>query len=102
MIVKTITNDYEFYEWLKESDSYKDNFSVEGAKALQAYIEELSEDIGESVEFDPVAWCIEWTEWESLKEFNKEQGTEYQTWEEVQDETHVIELDNGRAVVQDF
>ena len=102
MIVQTITNDYEFYEWLKESGSYKDNFSVEGAKALQSYIEELSEDIGESVEFDPIAWCVEWTEWESLKEFNKEQGTEYQTWEEVQDETHVIELDNGGAVVQDF
>ena len=52
MITKTITDDYEFANWIRNSGSYSNNFSVQGAKALQAYLEELSEDIGENIEFD--------------------------------------------------
>ena len=58
-IVNTIGNDYEFWEWLKQSDNYSKNFTLEGARALQAYYDELSEDIGENIEFDPIAWCCE-------------------------------------------
>lgn len=106
-IIKTITWDYEFAHWLKQSDSYRNNFTFEGANALQAYLDELSDDIGEDVEFDPVAWCCEWTEYDSLAEAYKECRYDYTYVEdEARDyfnyETFLIELDNGHVLVMDF
>lgn len=120
-IIRTITNEYEFYEWLKQSDNYKNNFSVEGAKAVQAYCDELSEDIGEQVEFDPIAWCCEFSEHDTaLEAYNQHHGidnegegtavgedntpenAEVQALEWLQDNTTVLELDNGHVVIQEF
>lgn len=115
MIVKTITDDYYFWNWLKKSDSYKNNFSLEGAKALQAWLEEVSEDMAEPMEFDPIAWCVEFTEYESVAEAYREQygddsdlpeeqrrTTREQQLEYFNDNTMVIELDNGGIILQDF
>lgn len=101
-LIETINNEYHFWEWLKKSNSYSNNFSLEGAKAVQASMEEYSEETGENIEFDPVAWCVEFSEYESLKDFNDQQGTKFTSWEEVQGETQVVPLDNGGAVVVDY
>ena len=66
MIVKTITDNYYFWNWLKKSDSYKNNFSLEGAKAVQQFYNQLSEELDEQLEFDPIAWCCEFAEYESI------------------------------------
>lgn len=107
MIKQTITNEYEFADWVKSSDSYKNNFSVQGAKALQAYLDELSDDIGEELEFDPVAWCVEFSEYDNVDDFNDQyfgkeykKGSEY-TLKTLQDNTTVIEFDGG-IIVQEF
>lgn len=117
-IIKTITWDYEFADWLKQSDSYKGSFTLEGAKALQAYLYELSEDTGDDIEFDPTAWCVEYTEYKSaleaynerhgedefikVDEDNTEENANAQALEWLQDNTSVIELDSGGVIVQDF
>jgi hypothetical protein len=106
-IVETITNDYHFWDWLKQSDSYKDNFSLEGAKAVQQYFEELSDSTGENIEFDPIAWCVEFSEYDSFEEFNKDYSgdaelTPFKDWDELSEHTTVIELSNGGAVVGEF
>ena len=102
-IVKTITNPSEFYHWVKQSDSYKNNFTYEGAKALQAYLDDLSDGMDEPIEFDPIAWCVEWTEYENLDEVLSEFDYAYKTLEDLQDVTTVIEVDGtDRLVVQDF
>lgn len=101
MIYKEITDDYYFFNWMKNSDSYKNNFSLEGAKAVQAYFEEYSESTGENVEFDPIAWCVEFSEYDNLAELNKERGEEW-TLEELQDHTTVLEVENGHIIVGEF
>lgn len=114
-IIKTITWDYEFAEWVKHSDSYSNNFTFEGAKALQAYLDELSDDLGENIEFDPIAWCVEYSEYKDVDEAFIEHHGEYdsdtpeyqgnrtveQRLEWFRDNTEVIEFDGG-IIVRDF
>lgn len=106
-IVKTITNDYEFAEWVKNSDSYSNNFSFEGAKMVQEYYEQLSDDLGESIEFDPIAWCVEWSEYNSFQEAYQDiDGQETLTDEEAEawffDRTTTLVTDNNHVLVQEF
>ena len=96
-IVKTINNDYEFAEWLKRSDNYKNNFSFEGANALQQYLEELSDDIGENIEFDPIAWCCEFAEYSDFEEV-KGDYWDLESYENLLEETDVIEFDGGLII----
>lgn len=106
MIYKEITNPYEFAEWLKQSDSYKNNFTFEGAKALQEYLEQLSEDIGENIEFDPVAWCCEYSEYKDWQDAYEQLGdgsiTDKNEQKQFIDErTQTYEFEGG-LIVQDF
>lgn len=115
-IKQTITDEYHFWEWLKRSDNYGNNFSLEGAKAVQAYYEQLSDDLGEDIEFDAIAWCCEWAEYDSIGEAyesyfgdyadvedqNQGNRTPEQQLEWFQDNTQVIELDNGHVLIQEF
>lgn len=113
-IVKTISNDYEFYEWLCKSDNYKNSFSQEGAKAVQAYYEQLSDDLGENIEFDPIAWCCEFSEYESYSDVwdNYGNGDAFVEGEELaiddnirlwlENNTQYIELENGNVLVREF
>lgn len=125
-IIETINDPYHFWIWVRNSDSYSNNFTQDGAKALQAYLEEMSENDGSgedtNIEFDPIAWCVEYTEyksaWDAMEQYQPddmpvegEEGddlTEIQAKNEaealrwLQDNTTVIELDNGGVVVMDF
>jgi|GEM_PF-902810 len=120
MIVKTITDDYYFWNWLKKSDSYNNNFSLDGAKALQAYLDEYSEETeAGTIEFDPIAWCVEFSEYDTaleaynqihgeddfikVDEGNTEENANAQALEWLQDNTTVIEIEEStKIVVQDF
>jgi len=106
-IITTITDDFEFWGWLKQSDSYSNNFTFEGANAVQAYFEELSDETGEDVEFDPIAWCCEFSEYDSLAEAYKEKRYDYtyvegEAREYFTENTTLIELDNGHIIVGEF
>lgn len=106
-IVKTITDDYYFWNWLKKSDNYSNNFSLEGAKALQEYYDNLSDELDEQIEFDPIAWCCEFSEYESLAEAYKELRYDYtyvegEAREYFNDNTTLIELENGGVLVREF
>jgi len=104
-IINTINDEYAFWDYLRKSDNYKNNFTIEGAKALQAYYEQLSDDLGENIELDPIAWCCEWSEYKSLKEALKYYDPEGLKAEEgltLDDFTDVITLDNGGVIVRDF
>lgn len=114
MIYKEITDEYYFWNWLKHSDSYSNSFSLDGAKALQAYLDEMSEEMPEGrIEFDPIAWCVEFSEYDSLQEAFDVYGdpddvlpgdkyTDKQALEYFQDRTTVIELDNGHIILGEF
>ena len=79
-----------------------DNFSYEGLTALYGYLTELEEDGGQEFEFDPIAWCCEYTEYENLEDFQK-QHDDVQFLDDIKNVTSVIEIDGSdRFIVQNF
>ena len=96
---------YEFERWF--FDHRPNNFSLAGLKSLYDYFEDYEKDTGESVEFDPIALCVEFTEYENLKEF-KENYTadEYQKIDDINklsDYTQVISSENNESfIILDF
>jgi hypothetical protein len=114
-VIETINDEYHFWHWLKQSGSYQDNFSVSGAKAVFNYFDELSDEMDKPIEFDPIAWCVEFSEYDSVAEAYKEHYgddsdlpdeqkrlTREQQLEYFQDNTTVIELDNGHVIIGEF
>lgn len=120
-IVNTITDEYAFWDWLNsdKDSSYYHYFSLEGAKAIQSYMDELSEDgynQSNTIEFDPIAWCVEFSEYDSVGEAYEDHFGNYddvkdetqgnrtpeQQLERFQDNTTVIELDNGHIILGEF
>jgi hypothetical protein len=71
-IVQTI-NEHQFIDAFKTWDTYKNNFSYEGLKALYEYLEEVSECMdNKTIELDVVAICCDYTEFENLKDFQEQ------------------------------
>lgn len=68
----------------------ENNFSYWGRIALFEYFEQYEEDTGEQIEFDPIAICCEYTEYESLDELNDIYGKKFEDLDEVSDYTPVI------------
>ena len=99
-MIKTITR-YEFEDAFNKSDTYKNNFSYEGKKALFEYFEEYEESTGEKIEFDMVAICCEYSEYTNLTEL-QENYTDIKDLQDLQDHTQVIEMENGGIIIQNF
>lgn len=110
MIVTDVTFS-DFWSWLQSSNGYKNNFSYDGAKALFEWLDELSEDNKEPMDFDPVAWCVEFTEYENLKNFQHDTGyikdgisydgyPDIKTIEDLQD--HTLVVCESPLIIQDF
>ena len=60
-IVQSINNVYQFREAFRLAGR-SDQFSYEGLKVLFDYLDELSEDTGETIELDVAALCCEYYE----------------------------------------
>jgi len=58
-----------FYEFEQGFRIRPDNFTYKGLLALFDYLEDYEEDSGEKMEFDPIALCGEYTEYEDLSAF---------------------------------
>ena len=90
----------------------ENNFTYWGRLALFEYFEQLEEDIGEEIDFDPIAICVEYTQYENLAELNEAYGKDFKDLEEVGDYTQVIEVhklnhktmqyEDGGFIVQDW
>jgi hypothetical protein len=52
----------------------KDQFTYHAYDALFDYYNELGDDTGQPIEFDVVAICCEWTEYDSLRELAEAYG----------------------------
>jgi len=91
-----------------------ENFSYEGLSALFEYFEEFEDDTGESVSFDPIAICCEFSEHESALDAAR-QYTSDSAWRAMIqenanesalnwlcDQTQVIQLNSGGVIIQDW
>ena len=93
MLVKKVSfNDFveEFKKFGRE-----DQFSYEGKKALFEYLNELAEALGEPIELDVIGLCCEFTEYDSIEDFNDDYQLDI-------DDTMVIKIDEDRFIIQDF
>ncbi len=81
--MKTTVNFSEFCDSF--SDTYKNNFSYEGKRALFDYLESYEEDTGEEIELDTVALCCEYSEYSSALDCIEECG--YKGFEKDKDAT---------------
>jgi hypothetical protein len=51
------------------SETYKNNFSYEGKKALYDYLIEYEDSTNTEIEMDIVAFCCEFNEFENIEEY---------------------------------
>jgi hypothetical protein len=98
--MKTPINIYEFTSWFAE---YRPNqFSPIGRSALFAMLTSYEEDTGEEIEFDPVAFCCEYTEYENIEEFWKDYDKEeYPDEQSIMDATFYWAFGNS-FIIQNF
>ena len=102
-IIDTITLS-TFRDYFLRSEQYKNSFSYEGLEALYNYLEEYSEDLGENIEMDVVAFSCEFAEYNSIEEFQEDYGSEdygreYETIEDIEEQTTVIKLKNKTSFI---
>lgn len=57
-------------------ESRKNQFSFEALRAIFDHIEEIEQDTDEEIEYDPIAICVDWTEYDSALEAAQEYGYE--------------------------
>ena len=98
----TITESSFINNW---PESRKDQFSYDALRAIYQYLTDLEEDCGIELEYDPIAICCEWAEYEDAEEamagYNSDnalEGEDALYW--LQDHTTVIEFDGGILVQQ--
>lgn len=97
----TSVNNFDFIQAFEDAGR-GNQFSREALFALFDYLEELEQDLDEEIELDVISICCDYTEYESLEEFNKDYGVEHETIEDLEYETTVIRLDSGGIIVQNF
>tara|TARA_R110002096_G_scaffold192336_1_gene373908 strand:- start:340 stop:639 length:300 start_codon:yes stop_codon:yes gene_type:complete len=99
--MKNTINIYDFKRWFEEHRP--NNFSYEGLNQLFEYLEEYEDSTGEQIEFDPIALCCEYTEFEDLKEFwdNYDKET-YPDFDTIADYTQIIRVGKDSFIILDF
>ena len=103
--MKEYVNEHAFINRFARSDTYKNQFSYEGLHALFEYLEQVEDDIGEEFEFDMVGICCDYSEYDSLDEFNADYSSDDKvyTMDDIESETVVIEIPNTeRFIVGEF
>jgi len=79
-----------------------EQFSYKGLIALYDYLEQYEEDTGEQIELDVIAICCEYSEYESLEEFQEDYGDDYQSIDEIEQVTTVIPVDDSGFIILQF
>jgi len=79
----------------------KENFSYSGLNALYEYLTDLEEDAGVEQELDVIGLCCEWTEYESIEEFNHDYNKEYSSMNQI-DDTIIIPINSDRFLAMNF
>lgn len=99
--MKQTINQWQFLDAFKRIRP--ESFSRNGLIALFEHLEEYEEACGEELELDVIALCCDFTEYDSLQEFQDNYGGDYETLGDVEYQTTVISLDESDSfIIQDF
>ena len=81
----------------------EDQFSYKGLDALFDYFEMLEEDTDQQIELDVIAICCEYSEYENLKDFQDNYGDEYESLEDIENNTTLIKIEDEEGfIIQQF
>ena len=107
--MKEYVSEHTFRDRFMRSDTYKNQFSYEGLHALFEYFEELELEMdGIEIEFDMIAICCEYTEYDRLEDFAHDYSDNRHTWlkatmDRIREETEVIEIPGTeRFIIREF
>jgi hypothetical protein len=79
-----------------------DNFTYKGLNALYDYIEDYEECSNEQTELDVIAICCEYNEYEDFEGFKADYGDDFQSIEDIEQQTQVIMIDDDSFIIQAF
>lgn len=98
--MKIVINEQAFIDTFQK---FRPNqFTYEGLTALFEYLEEFEDATGEEIELDVIGLCCDYCEYDNLKEFQNEYGKEYETIEDIENETIVIPINEESFIIAVF
>lgn len=92
---------WDFKQAFKNMDR-EENFSPEGLMALFDYLEEYEDETDEQIELDVIALCVEYTEYADMDDFRRNYSEDYDSIDDIENETQVIRFGRGSFICQDF
>lgn len=99
--MKKSVNFYEFSSWFEQNRP--NNFTRVGLRELFNYFEGWEEDCGKEIEFDPIAICCEYAEYDNIAEFHLDYDSEdYPDIDSLYDYTQVIPVGLEGFIIQQF
>ena len=77
-------------------------FSYDGLGVLFDWLVELEEGSDTESELDPIACCCEFSEYQSIKEFQVDYSTDYETIEDIREQRSVVEVGKDGFIIVCF
>ncbi len=100
-MMKTNVNYYQFRDWFYKNRP--NNFSEQGIQTLWEICEEYEEATGQEMEFDPIALCCEYAEYDNIAEFWLDYDQEeYPDEEAIMNATFYCPIDDVSFIIQQF
>ena len=97
--MKQTMNEFDFKNEFKKIRS--DNFSDQGLSVLYNHLIQYEEDTDQELEFDPIAYCCEYTEYKNFKEIK--QNYDVEDLEHLEQNTIVLKIPNTeRLIIQNY
>ena len=97
--MKQTMNEFDFKNEFKKIRP--DNFSYDGLTALYDHLIQYEKDCDTELEFDPIAYCCEFTEYENFKEIK--QNYDVEDLEHLEQNTIVLKIPNSeKLVIQNY
>ena len=97
--MKQTMNEFDFKNEFKKIRP--DNFSYDGLTVLYDHLIQFEEDCDTELEFDPIAYCCEYTEFDSFEDVKKNYDVE--DLEHLEQNTIVLKIPNtSRFIIQNY
>ena len=97
--MKQTMNEFDFKNEFKKIRP--ENFSYEGLTVLYNHLIQFEEDTDQELEFDPIAFCCEYTEFDSFEDVKKNYDVE--DLEHLEQNTIVLKIPNSeKLIVQNY
>jgi len=78
-----------------------DQFSYRGLLALYDWLVEYEDSAGSQIELDVISICCEYSEYDSLKDFQDDYGDEYKSLENIENRTTLIKIEGTERFIVD-